>query len=199
MNKILKMLSFLGLALTMLGTTGCSTSYWSDRGNDATDFIDIGVTYSKKPHVAAYAGFQSLQSVGYADVDGGMLGLGQGQFGNLTMCNRAGGMAIEGQEQYAFGNLYDTKNPASPEKRGAGLGMLYYTPPHNAMEFLQCPKFLHLGWIGLNVNCKIGELVDFVLGWTTLDIGKDDSAKREAKYNFMKAAVPAPAPASEKK
>ncbi len=185
----MKNVIILGLCLSFLGTTGCTTAYWQSRGNDFADFIDIGVTYTKEPHVAVYAGFQSILSIGYADVDGGLLGLGFGQFGNLAMRNRAAGFAIEGVEQYAIGDTYDPADPSSPEKRGAGLGMLYYPTPKTTMEFLQCPKFVHLGWVGLNINCKIGELLDFVVGWTTLDIGGDDGDKRASKYDHMKAAA----------
>jgi len=192
-NKFRQMACVLGIVVALLAATGCA-SYWRDRGNDAADFIDVGITYSKTPQIGLYAGFQSILTIGYADVDGGMLGLGQGQFGDLPMRNRNMGLAIVGVEQYAFDGHYDALNPASPEERGAGLGMLAYPAPNSAMEFLQCPKFVHLGWIGLNVNCKIGELLDFVLGWTTLDIGGDDGAKRAVKYDFMKTTAPAIVP-----
>jgi len=175
----------LGLVVILLGATGCASSYWKDRGADASDFLDIGITYSREPQVAVYAGFQSLLSVGYASVDGGMLGLGQGQFGDIAMRNRAAGLVVAGAEQYAFGAHYDPADPAYPEWRGAGFCLLSHKTPATTMEFLQCPKFVHLGWIGLNVNCKIGELLDFVLGWTTLDIGGDDGAKRAGKYNHL--------------
>jgi hypothetical protein len=192
MKNIVKTLSVLGMICVLIGSTGCASSYWANRGNDAMDILDVGVTYSKTPHVAVYAGFQNLLSVGYAEVEGGELGIGQSQFGALPMRYHAGGMSIEGYEQYAFGNRYDPKDPVAPTQRGVGLGMLYHRTPGDAMEFFQCPKFVHLGWIGLNLNCKIGELVDFVFGWTTLDLGGDDDAKREAKYTPLKPVSPAP-------
>jgi hypothetical protein len=39
---------------------------------------------------------------------------------------------------------------------------------------LYCPKVLHLGWVGVALNCHLPELADFFLGWTTLDIMGDD-------------------------
>lgn len=193
MNNILKTLSSISAVCLLIGSTGCTTSYWADRGNDAKDVFDIGVTYSKMPHVAVYAGFQSLLTIGYADVEGGLLGLGQGQFGALPMRYRAGGMCVEGCEQVGFGDLCNAEDRAIPAKRGVGLGMLYNRTPGDAMEFLHCPKFVHLGWIGLNVNCKIGELADCLVGWTTLDLGGDDGPKREAKYQALMPAALTPA------
>ena len=44
----------------------------------------------------------------------------------------------------------------------------------SANQLANCPKMLHLGWVGLTLNCKFTELTDFLLGWTTLDILSDD-------------------------
>jgi len=72
----------LGVAL-MMASGGCA--YLKDRGNDAMDMFDIGITFSKQPRFGVYAGFQSLLGAGYAHVDGKMLGLGQRNVGWLDM------------------------------------------------------------------------------------------------------------------
>jgi len=151
---------------------GCA--YMQNRGNDALDILDVGITVSTEPHVAAYAGFQSLLALGYSEMDGKLIGIGQRQVGILDMRYNAGGMLLEGHEQFAYGKNFDPADPESPPRRGAGLGLIYHESPRNAMEALQCAKFVHLLFIGADLNCKIGEVVDFVLGWTTLDIGRDD-------------------------
>lgn len=34
--------------------------------------------------------------------------------------------------------------------------------------------YVHLGRVGLVANFRWGEMADFILGWTTLDIAHDD-------------------------
>jgi len=80
---------------------------------------------------------------------------------------------LEGYEQWGYDN-YDASGPNSPRRRGVGLGLGYDAMPRTVPEALNCPKFLHVLFMGANLNCKIGEILDFLLGWTTLDIGKDD-------------------------
>ena len=35
--------------------------------------------------------------------------------------------------------------------------------------------YIHLGRVGLVANFRWGEIADFLLGWTTLDIAHDDN------------------------
>jgi len=176
---------FLGLALVACG--GCA--YLKDRGNDALDIFDVGVTFSAKPHIGLYAGFQSILAVGYADLDGKMLGIGESQVGWLDMRYRAAGALLDGYQQYAYGGNYEKENPNSPVRRGVGLGLLHDELPDSLVQALNCPKFLHILFLGVNLNCKLGELIDFLLGWTTLDIAGDDGRPRSKP-----APPPAPRP-----
>ena len=64
--------------------------------------------------------------------------------------------------------------PGRPKTAGVGLGLIYHERPATVVKFLECPKFIHLLFIGVDLNCKIAEAADFILGWTTLDIGSDD-------------------------
>ena len=150
---------------------GCA--YLKDRGNDALDMMDLGVSFSKEPRIAAYAGFQSLLAVGYSKVDGKFIGLGNRNAGWLDMRYHAAGCLLEGYEQWGYGD-YDPADPDSPTRRGIGVGLIYGGYPHTFVGLFNCPKFLHVGFIGVVVNCRLGEVLDFVVGWTTLDIGKDD-------------------------
>jgi len=158
------------LPLIVAALTGCA--YLKNRGNDALDIFDVGITFSSEPHVGVYAGFESLLSAGYADVEGKMLGLGNRRAGWLDMKYKAAGALLEGHEEWAYGDYEN--DPSLRQNQGAGLGLLYDDVPRTVPKFLNCPKFVHLFFIGANVNCKIGEVLDFVLGWTTLDIGCDD-------------------------
>lgn len=156
--------------LTPALLSGCA--YFKDRGNDALDILDIGITFSAEPHVGIYGDFQSIATVGYADIEGKMLGVGNRRVGWLDMDYDCAGGGIEGRERWAYGD-YEA-NPEINQEQGVGVGMLYHGVPRTAPKGLNCAKFAHLFFIGVNVNCKIGEVLDFVLGWTTLDIGLDD-------------------------
>ena len=171
MKRISRRLALMiALPLIVAALTGCA--YLKNRGNDALDILDVGITFSEEPHVGVYAGFESLLSVGYADVEGKIFGIGNRQAGWMDMKYKAAGALLEGHEEWGYG---DYKNdPARRQKQGAGLGLLYDEVPRTVPKFLNCPKFVHLLFIGVDVNCKIGEVLDFVLGWTTLDIGCDD-------------------------
>jgi len=193
MQQALRLGLVLGVFLPLASlTSGCA--YLHNRGNDAKDIFDVGLTFSKQPQFGLYCGFQSLLGVGYAGVDGHECGIGQREMGWLPMRYNAGGLVLAGYEQYAFDGKYDPRNPDSPTTRGVGLGMFHYATPRSVVEMLQCAKFVHLGWIGVNLNCKIGELLDFVIGWSTLDIGGDDTAGKEAEPATAPAAAPPPPP-----
>ena len=60
----------------------------------------------------------------------------------------------------------------SPRLRGMSFGLLYGHTPRTIPEALQCNKIIHVGWIGLDVNCKIGGLLNFIVGWTTFSLDK---------------------------
>ena len=173
MSGARRALLLLGImAAILMACGGCA--YLKDRGNDALDIFDVGMTFTKEPRVGIYAGFQSLLAAGYANVDGWMAGVGNRHAGWLDMRYHAAGCLLEGYEQWGFDGDYDPADEGSPTKRGIGVGLIYGGYPTTVVKALNCPKFLHVGFIGVNVNCKIAQALDFVLGWTTLDIGLDD-------------------------
>jgi len=156
--------------------SGCA--YLKDRGNDALDIFDIGFTVTREPHIGIYADFQSIASLGYADIDGWMLGIGNRRAGWLPTRYHTGGALLEGREEWAYGD-YES-DPTIVQKQGVGLGMIYHGLPPSVPKAFNCAKFVHVLFIGFNMNCKIVEALDFVLGWTTLDIGCDDVNARAA-------------------
>jgi len=162
-------LLLLAAVLAVSTFSGCG--YLQARGNDALDIFDIGITVTKSPHVGIYTGFNSILALGYSDMDGYLLGLGHQHFGALHMRYNGAGSILEGYEQVGYED-YNAGDPKSPRARGMGLGLLYHDTPRSVSEALQCQKFVHLGWIGVNLNCKIGAILKFVVGLTTIDIGK---------------------------
>jgi len=169
MPYLSRKLLLLAVVLAVSTSSGCG--YLQARGNDALDILDVGITVSKNPHVAIYTGFNSILTAGYSDMDGHLLGLGHQRFGALHMRYKAAGALLEGYEQVGYED-YTENDSNSPRTRGLGLGLLYRDRPNSVSQALQCQKFVHLGWIGVNLNCKVGAILKFVVGLTTIDIGK---------------------------
>lgn len=164
-------MTFCALMALALASAGCT--YLGDRGRDAADFLDFGVTVSKEPQFSLYAGFLSVVPLGYSNVDGTMYGLSDRQFGGAAMRHNARGILLWGEEQLGYRD-FDPLGPQSPEPWRVGvLGLSQGPGPRNG-QVVNCPKLLHLGWAGVALNCKFGELVDFLLGWFTVDIMGDD-------------------------
>ena len=55
------------------------------------------------------------------------------------------------------------------------IGLLQGPRPNNDY-WVSCPHYLHIGWIGAVVTPRYSEMLDFIVGWTTLDISFDDIA-----------------------
>jgi hypothetical protein len=43
------------------------------------------------------------------------------------------------------------------------------------ITYMQCRRNIHLGWIGIHASGRPLDILDFILGWTTLDILGDDN------------------------
>ena len=159
----------------LLACTGCT--YVQNRGQDFTDVFDVGLTVSKEPQFSLYAGFLSILSLGYSNLDGTLLGMGGREYGVVTLRQNTWGLLLAGSEQFGYEN-FDPEDPESPAPWGAAVAGSWTDRP--AGQIINCPKLLHLGWIGLSINCKLGELADFLVGWTTFDImGDDDKGATE--------------------
>lgn len=183
------------LAFALL-SNGCA--YMRARGNDALDIFDIGITVSPhaRPDFAAYAGLINEINIGYAHVDGKFYGLHNRQFGAMDYENHSWAALVWGTAKHGAGP-FNPNDPhqARPEQRDLterpefGVGVvrnIYGDKPLPFPQYFQCDKMLHLGWIGLVFNCRPGDVVDFIVGWTTLDLMHDDQPF-------------APAPQAEKK
>jgi len=49
------------------------------------------------------------------------------------------------------------------------------TPP--PLQFVQCNRIIHLGYVAVVFNLRPADMLDFILGWSTLDIIGDDDLK----------------------
>jgi len=163
------------LAGVLVSGSGCA--YLENRGNDFADIFDVGVTVSSKPKICVYASFLGLLSLGYSNFDGTLHGLADCRVGALPAVQHAGGVLLWGYERFEYGEAQASEAPAgeTPGKGwDTGIVGLAMGPRAPANQLVNCPKMLHLGWVGLTLNCKFAEVADFLLGWTTLDILSDD-------------------------
>ncbi len=161
------------LTVSMLCGSGCA--YLQNRGNDALDVLDIGVTASQKPKFALYASDLNIIAIGYSNVDGTLVGIGGRKVGVMPVRHHAGCIVLYGYEQFGYEDFI-MEDPESPERWRVGLIALFEGPPPPKGQIANIPRMLHLGWIGVAFNVRLGELVDLILGFTTLDIMKDDTA-----------------------
>jgi len=125
------------VAFSLLLLTGCAT-YWADRGNDASDIVDVGVTTSWKPGFSFYAGFLNIFTVGSSDVAGTLLGIGGRHVGAVPMRQNAGGVALYGREQLGYHDV-DWSAPDSPEPWRVGVIGLEAGPAPSPGETVNCP------------------------------------------------------------
>ncbi len=189
MSALRRMFVLLALVVVM-ASTGCT--YLKNRGNDASDIFELGVTYTPhlKPVFALYWNPFNTIGFGYVDVNPGdivLLGWSDRQVGALDIDFHGWGAFAWGRQKLGIG--YQEAAMEGPEAEPLGWsvtepGHTYTTgfigswfggdrPP--GRTFGECPKLLSLGWVGVYANCSFLDFADFILGWTTLDIGHDDA------------------------
>ena len=160
--------------------TGCSTPYMVDRARDAADIFTA--TTGMGAGAKARVGPVQLGAIANAD----MLGLRGGKCGDVVWyetCTRdvlapwprKDGMF--GEERFAHEAKRDVTNT-----RGKDFAA---TAPLPVLGFSKQPEYytqidIVIGVLGsLRLGFNPGELLDFILGWTTLDIYGDDLKETE--------------------
>ena len=167
--------ALLAVAALVAGSTGCT--YLTHRGEDFLEIADIGVTYSSEPGGAIYAWGVSFLGGGVANVDGYFIGWGGGQIGITRHYIDAWGLLAIGEEHIGWGD-FDLNRPETLHNTYQGvLGLPHAFYYSGAGYTPACIHHLHIGWVGVVGNLRYMEMIDFILGWTTLDIGGDDGRK----------------------
>lgn len=176
------------LCVTMYWLQGCV--YLKNRAGDAMDIIDIGFTFSKKPQFAFFYDFVPIVPIGYGNVEGYYVGLGGGEFGFFTPHReRSYGLILYGAEEVGFGDSVSEsslKAMSEEERRNilnfqrTGLIGIAVGPFPGPKYFISCPHYIHLGWIGVVGTPRYLQMLDFILGWTTLDFYFNDDVKKKS-------------------
>ena len=169
----------MGLVGLLMATQGCT--YLQHRGDDFAEMMDLGITITREPCIGLYANGLSLVCAGYSKIDGTFAGWGGGQFGVTPHYNKCYGFGLWGYEEIGWGD-FNKNNPDTLHCQYQGIVGLV-TPPHvgGPSYVPACVHFFpHLGYVGFVWNARYMEIVDFFVGWTTLDIIGDDGKERGA-------------------
>ncbi len=169
-------LLLLGAAVAC--SAGCT--YVRDRYRDALDMLDIGLTVSKKPEFAAFKACTGLTCIGYGDIDGYFVGLGGGKVGMARYASKSVGYGLWGNYQNVLMDSDDARDGthAAPDAEQTGL----LAAVEGQSNDVACVQQLHIGWTGIVFNIKWAEILDFFLGWTTIDICRDDGVERQGWF-----------------
>lgn len=210
-NKMKKIFNVIMLLMLCVLASGCASTgaYFSDRGRDAADIFTL--TIEQGVGVTAHAGPISTGL--------GMIGGGRGLDGG-TIANFGEG-DVELQLLVFGGNGFCTPSAERQKKRG-GTQVLFVQHPsvafmdwgsHQMNPFkaffvdlypptwvkypgvTQFDASVALG-IGPRIGFNLMELIDFICGWTTLDMLGDDMHRKKLKEESNKEpkATGKPAP-----
>lgn len=181
MSPIRRFASRLALLLVLgvaLASAGCCSPYMMDRKQDALEVFDVGLLVSDHlaPDFAAFMSFWNLFTMGYAHVDGKLLGIGGGRAGVIDFRHRnTWGVFLYGDERHGVGPTY-TPDPRMQRTYSQGIIRVLGTPPNPPLHhtYFDCDRTFHLGWIGLHLRIQLDEMLDFVTGWFGADVMADD-------------------------
>jgi len=189
MHRFWRIVLIVSIGFLLLVNSGCAPGYMQDRGNDALDILELGLIVNKdsKPQLGLYFDFFNITPLGYANVEGTALGLANRQAGKLDYIHKSWGILAWGSEEKGAG----TFNPRDPHQARPDQAGLEDWPQYNVgiprliiednsppvLQFLECNRVIHLGWIGMYMNVRPVDILDFLLGWTTIDIMGDDESR----------------------
>lgn len=166
----------LVLGVALLASQGCEAvgRYFQYRGEDFLEMVDVGFTFTSEPCIGLYWNSLDLLVAGYSNVDGYFVGWGGGQIGVTRHYNHCYGLIVS-HEEVGWGD-FDENDPDTLYERYGGLAGLASCFGESTPDYTPaCVHFFpHLGYIGLVWNARWTQVLDFILGWTTIDIAGDD-------------------------
>jgi hypothetical protein len=164
------------LTAALASTQGCA--YLADRGRDAAQIADIGLTVSSKPYAAFYVCGAGIVAFGAGKFDGQFLGWGGDKFGMQRHYFRTLGLGPWSYSEVAWGDDYDPAKAETLQQWYAGIIGWIAEPPRRPAYGISCIHYLHLGWFGLGFNIRYAEIADLLMGFSTYDLCGDDGGKK---------------------
>jgi len=187
------------LFAVVLMLSGCA--YMKNRGEDALDIMDFGLTVNKDlmPSLDAYIDYFVITPVGFSYFDGKFIGLYHNQFGVFNYRENMWALGVWGSERRPSEPM-DRLDPAHvdwqkeeyaqrPAYDCGIVGAIAGRSHPLATDWAGCTKTFHFGWIGFHHRGHMNELFDFICGWTTLDLMGDDGNR---PWEAQEAVQPAP-------
>jgi len=169
----------LALAVILMGSQGCDTvgRYFLYRYHDFTQMVDGGITITTKPCIGLYWNSLDVLVAGYSNIDGYFFGWGGNQIGFTRCYANCYGLVVS-KERVGWGD-FDEKDDDTLFVRYGGLAGLASLVTNCGPDYTPaCVHFFpHIGFVGIVWNARWSQMLDFVLGWTTLDIDGDDGYK----------------------
>ena len=177
-------ISIVLLACTSFLTSGCA--YLKNRGNDALDLFDLGVTVNDSwmPGFGAYTDPFLVFPIGLSYVDSRFYGLSLRQISGFDYTNHSWGLVALGRERRGLGpfdptSLYQARKDQRqlterPTYDAGVVGLIAGKEPPPPLTAAVWKRGLHLGWLGIEYTCRFTEMYDFLVGWTTFDPMGDD-------------------------
>jgi hypothetical protein len=176
------------LVLALVGTLGAAQGctspgaasvfrYIKYRAQDFVEMADVGVTVTFKPCWGFYWNSLDLLVAGYCNIDGYFIGLGGNQIG-ITRCYAdCIGLGIS-HERIGWGK-FDKNDDSTLYVRYGGLAGLPSLVTGGRPDYTPaCVHFFpHIGFVGLVWNARWFQILDFIAGFATLDLARDDGCK----------------------
>lgn len=160
------MLRVLFCLVVLVSSTGCTRTYWGNRANDLADICTV----------TSGAGIGAMAHVG-------PINAGLGAYGDVIGLRRGEvGVAMGGSGQLIIGGFDANKSSANASMQRANLRGKGYDTKNVIVPFdgdVPAPYWTNIevsggALIGMRVGFNPGELLDFLLGFTTLDMYGDD-------------------------
>ena len=182
-NILTIIISYLSFTLT-----GCSSvgNYFSDRGRDALDIITItigeGGGFNARASVVDIGQFLGGDEVGLRSgniLAGNSEGLDLNTFINvLDRFDPALSDVYNYHELSTFNHVdFEEHDPRGKNYVAAGKHFPFYSLPEDDSEYYTQIEVAAGLFVYLRLGLNPGEALDFILGWTTVDIYGDDQMK----------------------
>jgi len=92
------------------GCTGCGT-YWRNRGNDALQMWDVGLSVSSRPYLAFLpADYMNVTPIGFSRIEGRYIGVYKAKWASLKLSDDIWGVLVCGSQTLTIGE-FDPNDP----------------------------------------------------------------------------------------
>ncbi|HUT34889.1 MAG TPA: hypothetical protein VNE39_15475 [Planctomycetota bacterium] len=179
------------LAAAALAAQGCT--YLRNRGRDAAEMFDLGLTFSKKPQFGLYMNCPVILPIGFGKVDGYYAGVGRGKVGVMEHHQRNAGALVWGYERNTWqgpAKAGEKAGDKAVEDQPVGLLAIARGERGKQPYRVSCKHYFHLGWVGITANICWLEIPDFFLGWFLIDLSGDDVKGGTAPNEPPRPAAP---------